>query len=120
MKKFINQLSCSATENIRDLDIKQFNNRNSLLEEHENVLKVTPQALAECIASLTSTTFEIPIKGAEISPQSNLNVFFGRGRVSPNGLVKPRHWYEVEIIVPNSISTLPGYPRAKTPEADFR
>ncbi|HHX36623.1 MAG TPA: NgoFVII family restriction endonuclease, partial [Clostridiaceae bacterium] len=120
MKKFINQLSCSATENIRDLDIKQFNNRNSLLEEHENVQKVTPQALAECIASLTSTTFEIPIKGAEISPQSNLNVFFGRGRVSPNGLVKPRHWYEVEIIVPNSISTLPGYPRAKTPEADFQ
>jgi hypothetical protein len=120
MKKFITQLVRNATENISDLDIQQFNDRNSLLEEHENVQKVAPQALAECIASLTSTSFEIPIKGAEVSPRSNLNVFFGRGRLSSNGLVKPRHWYEVEIIVPKSVATLPGYPRSQTSEADFQ
>ncbi len=120
MRTFITQLVRDATENISDLDIQQFNNRNSLLEEHENVQKVTPQALAECIASLTATSFEIPIKGVEVSPQSNLNVFFGRGRVGHNGLVKPRHWYEVELIVPKAVATLPEYPRARTPEAEFQ
>lgn len=120
MRTFISQLVRDATENIEDLDIQQFNNKNTLLEEHENVQKVTPQALAECLASLTATTFEIPIKGVEVSPQSNLNVFFGRGRVGHNGLVKPRHWYEVELIVPKSVATQPGYPIARTPEAEFQ
>ena len=72
-----------------------------------------------CAASLTDISFAIPIKGYEVSPQSNLNVFFGKGRVSKNGLVKPRHWYEVELIVPKSVTSQPGYPRSKTDEAVF-
>lgn len=120
IKNFIDLLVREATDNIADLDIQQFNTTNTLLEEHENVQRVPAQNLAECISSLTTTSFEIPIKGAEVSPQSNLNVFFGRGRVGHNGLVKPRHWYEVELIVPKHVATQAGYPRSRTPEAEFQ
>ena len=68
----------------------------------------------------TDVSFDIPIKGYEVSPHSNLNVFFGKGREGKNGLVKPRHWYEVELIVPKEITTRPGYPQSKTDEAVFR
>ena len=116
MQKFITNLSDSATENIADLDINKFNTHNKLLDEHEHVRKVET---ASAISTLTSTSFEIPIKGAEESPQSNLNVFFGKGRVTPNGIVKPRHWYEVELIVSKKIASQPGYPVAKTDSAVF-
>ena len=53
------------------------------------------------------------------SPQSNLNAFFGKGREAKNGLVKPRHWYEVELIVPKNITEQNGYPKAKTDDAIF-
>ena len=120
MKSFISLLVREATENIADLDIQQFNTANTLLEEHENVQRVSPQQLAECLSSLTNVSFEIPIKGAEVSPQSNLNVFFGKGREGHNGLVKPRHWYEVELIVPKSVASQSGYPVSRTPQAEFQ
>lgn len=120
IRNFICQLNRDATSNIDDCDIQQFNENNPVLEEHENVQRASPQEIAECLSALTTTSFEIPIKGAEVSPQSNLNVFFGKGRVSQNGLVKPRHWYEVELIVPRSVAMQPGYPRAQTEEAVFQ
>lgn len=119
IKTFIDQLVSSATTNIADLKITKFDEKNPLLEGIEYVQKVSPTDLAKCQSSLTNQRFEIPIKGYEVSPQSNLNVFFGKGRESRNGIVKPRHWYEVELIVPKSIAGQPGYPRSKTPEAEF-
>lgn len=119
LHNFIQQLVRSATENIADLTIDHFNEQNPLLEGHENVKKVDTQELMNCIEAKTKISFEIPIKGYEVSPQSNLNVFFGKGRESKNGLVKPRHWYEVELIVPKDVATQKGYPVAKTPEAEF-
>lgn len=119
MYSFIQQLADSSTENIADLEINSFNTVNDLLEGHEYVQKVSASMLAECLSACTTTSFEIPIKGYEVSPQSNLNAFFGKGRVSPNGLVKPRHWYEVELIVPKHIAEQAGYPIAKTPGAVF-
>ncbi len=119
LHRFIQQLVRSSTENIADLQIDHFNEQNALLEGHENVKKVDTQTLMACIESKSNVSFEIPIKGYEVSPQSNLNVFFGKGRESKNGLVKPRHWYEVELIVPKDVATQAGYPIAKTPEAEF-
>lgn len=119
MKEFIDLLVCEATENIADLDIHQFNTKNTLLEEHENVKKISAQCLAKCMNSKTEMSFDIPIKGDE-APRSNLNVVFGKGRVERNGLVKPRHWYEAELIVPKSVTTQFGYPKSGTPEAEFQ
>ncbi|WP_257202421.1 restriction endonuclease PLD domain-containing protein [Corynebacterium cystitidis] len=54
--------------------------------------------------------FELPLK---TETKSNLNVFFGKGRVNKKtGRELPRPWYEVEIIVPKDITSQPGYPVA--------
>lgn len=119
VKDFISKLNQAATSNLKDCKIEHFNENNPVLEGHENVIKVGPQEIAECLSARTSVTFEIPIKGAEVSPQSNLNCFFGDGRRRPNGLMYPRHWYEVELIVPKKITTQKGYPVARTPDAIF-
>jgi len=119
MQQFIIDLCRTSTENISNLEINQFKKANPLLENHEHVEMVDPGTLANCIANCTNTKFNIPIKGAEVSPQSNLNVFFGKGRLGKNGLVKPRHWYEVELIVPKYITSQPHYPQSQTPGAVF-
>lgn len=120
MNDFISRLKQTSTKNIADLEIDTFNNENALLDGHEFVEKVSLQNLVKTINSKTDVSFEIPIKPYEVSPQSNLNAFFGKGRKSKNGLVKPRHWYEVELIVPNRITCQAGYPRSKTDSAVFR
>lgn len=44
--------------------------------------------------------------------KSLLNVYFGKGRENTRtGLVRPRPWYEAEIIVSNTITQQDGYPR---------
>lgn len=119
MNDFITQLMETSTRNIAELEIDTFNDENALLDGHEFVEKVSPQKLAAIICAKTDVAFEIPIKPYEVSPQSNLNVFFGKGRESKNGLVKPRHWYEVELIVSKSITSQPGYPQSQTDNAVF-
>lgn len=116
IKSFIDSLVQEATENIADLKITNFNENNPLLKGLENVRKVSETDLAECLSLLTKIQFEIPVK---CKKKSNLNAFFGKGRESKNGIVKPRHWYEVELIVPKKIAACPEYPRSQTPEAEF-
>lgn len=119
MNDFISQLMHTSTKNISELQIDTFNTENPLLDGHEFVEKVSPLNLAKALYAKTAISFEIPIKPYEVSPQSNLNVFFGKGRESKNGLVKPRHWYEVELIVPKSVTSQPGYPQGQTDNAVF-
>ncbi len=119
MYDFIQELNQSSTDIIDNLSISDFKEQNPLLENHEHVEKVGPHELIQLQSGLTDISFHIPIKGAEISPQSNLNVFFGKGREGKNGLVKPRHWYEAELIVPKIVTEQPFYPQSKTDEAVF-
>lgn len=116
---FINELVRTSTDNIRDLHIDSFREVNPLLEGHEFVEKVNDQEMKELLENRMEISFDIPIKTYESSPQSNLNVYFGKGREAKNGLIKPRHWYEVELIVPKHITEQKGYPKAKTAEAIF-
>jgi len=51
--------------------------------------------------------FDLPLK---TEAKSNLNVYFGKGRVQGNGAIRPRHWYEAELIVPIEIRQADGYP----------
>ena len=40
-----------------------------------------------------------------------MNCYFGKGRETKStGFIKPRAWYEVEIIVPKKLSSNPNYP----------
>jgi hypothetical protein len=121
MREFIDKLSSEATDNIADCSVNDFKVRNTLLEDHENVKKIPQDEQADVISSLTDTQFMIPlVKDGKVPQKSNLNVFFGEGRlVRTKGVVQPRHWYETELIVPNTITTLPNYPQKDTPSAVF-
>lgn len=119
MYNFIDELNKTSAEDIDKLEITQFRERNIVLENQEFVDPVDKTHLAEYISKLTNTTFEIPIKASQRHGKSNLNVFFGKGRVDKRGLVKPRHWYEAEIIVPKEVTSQFGYPQSQTDESVF-
>lgn len=120
MYTFVSELSQKASDDIDMLDIRDFKEGNPLLEGHEHVEKITDAELEHVKSStIPNVSFDIPIKSGEQCAKSNLNVYFGKGRVSPNGIVKPRHWYEAEIIVPKAVTSQLGYPQADTEEAIF-
>ena len=120
MRDFIEKLSQKAAQNLDECDISDFKERGTLLEGLENVENVRPDQLA-VLSFLHDVQFEIPlVKNGNVPEHSNLNVFFGKGReVAGSGVVQPRHWYEAELIVPNTVTTLPGYPQKDTDTAVF-
>lgn len=119
LNEFISDLTQKSSDVISEIEITEFKKANPLLENHEHVRKISEPDVEAYKRHATDISFEIPLKGYEVASKSNLNVFFGKGRISPNGLVMPRHWYEVELIVPVEIATLPGYPVSKSEEAVF-
>jgi hypothetical protein len=80
--------------------IKIKDSSNTLLSSRSDVAEISESGLENILAHLTKNSFEIPLKDA---PKSNLNAYFGEGRINQQGFVKPRHWYEVEIIVDLSV-----------------
>jgi hypothetical protein len=87
--------------------ITSFKEYNQSLEGHEGVQKET------AVPRLSDTHFLIPLKVGDSYGKSNLNAFFGKGREDKRGLIKPRHWYEIEIIVPSEITSRPNYPKSE-------
>ncbi|MBV7387636.1 NgoFVII family restriction endonuclease [Pasteurellaceae bacterium TAE3-ERU1] len=84
---------------------------NNHLENCLGVSKVDPFELVKIFSQSSQYRFLIPAKTEE---KSNLNVFFGEGRRDKRGFIKPRPWYEVELIVSNKITTQKGYPYCQT------
>ncbi len=116
MNHFISELSKRATRSLDELEINKFKNNNPLLENHEHVSKVPEAEVDRLLNSKTGEHYSIKLKD---TPKSNLNVFFGKGRLQANGIIRPRHWYEVEIIVSKQVASLPGYPQSQTDSATF-
>lgn len=55
--------------------------------------------------------FEIDMESVASHQRSNLNVYFGKGRLSRGtGKIAPRPWYEVELINPVKVTKSPNYP----------
>lgn len=56
--------------------------------------------------------FFYPLDRVAEKEKSNLNVYFGKGRLnSKTGHVKPRPWYEIELIANKSLTSNPLYPK---------
>jgi len=98
---------CRNIQEINRNEIKIIEPEN-LFEDYLDVVKIMDTEKAKVISSLTPTTFDIEIKPEE---KSHLNCYHGKGRETPNGLVRPRPWYESNVMVPKNITTLPDYPR---------
>ncbi len=109
MKNHIDLLSRNASRNIAELEIDTFNATNPVLDGHEAVEKLSPTQLANVMTNLSDVSFDIP---AKTEPKSNLNCYHGKGRENMSThLVKPRHWYEVELIAPINMRRNANYPK---------
>lgn len=112
LNQFVEYLFSEANAvSIQDADItvfgsKEYKERISLrtlddLQKYDPA-KITKENLEQ---------FEYPLARVVVSEKSSLNVYFGKGRWSrATGKIKPRPWYEVELIAPNSINSNPLYP----------
>lgn len=97
LDKLISSLITDASSPLDSIkNLKFRNNPNHLMNSSFEVEQIDEQTRDSVWENRLSVGFEIPIKTA---PQSNLNAYFGEGRRNAQGFVKPRHWYEVEIIV---------------------
>lgn len=94
LKGLLQESSVAFSEG--SIGIKIFENKNSLLSTRSDVSEIEQEIAANIQKYLKSSRFEIPLKD---TPKSNLNAYFGEGRKGTQGFIKPRHWYEVEIIV---------------------
>lgn len=96
-----------GTKPFLEWEPREFKQAESLLGELPDVRKVT-QAEIDEIKSRVVSQFRLPLKP---TLKSNLNVYFGKGRLNTKtGIIRPRPWYEIEVIVPKEITTLPGFP----------
>lgn len=93
ISKLISDVSVPIDQ-VRNLKVRQ--DANALMHSSFEVVPVDERVQSSIWESRFREGFEIPIKTAA---QSNLNAYFGEGRRNSQGFVKPRHWYEVEIIV---------------------
>jgi len=80
---------------------------SDLLKDRIDVEKADADEYEKIEATVTDRVFDLPLK---TEAKSNLNTYFGKGRLQPNGVIRPRHWYEVELIVPVEITSADGYP----------
>ena len=120
MLDFQKKLTNCAAMPIDEIEINSFRSTRPVLAGQEHVASATDYEVKECQSLRTDVSFELPLKPFEQSSKSNLNVYFGKGRENKStGIVRPRPWYEVEIIVPKEITVLPCYPKADTSEAVF-
>lgn len=108
---FISQLLEKTCISISDWKPDSFIENNSILEGHENVQHCSVDEMMNIASTFTDIEFNIPIKPYEDSPKSNVNACFGKGRENKRKFVQPRHWYEVEIIVPKPITDNINYPK---------
>ncbi len=111
LSDFVSQLIQVSSKPLGQLDVRTTIPENDLLNEQVGVVKLSPRDVSEAQGKMSDLTFEIPLKGDE-AQRSGLNASFGEGRRNQQGFVIPRPWYEVELIVPKSITTLSGYPQA--------
>lgn len=64
------------------------------------------------INTSTYPLFDFPLDRVAEKEKSNLNVYFGKGRLNTKtGKIIPRPWYEIELIADKDINTNPTYPK---------
>ena len=112
LEDFISSLRGAATKPFSELDVRVIESKNTLLDEQYGVERADQQAV-EAVKSHSDFEYEfkIPLK-TDDATRSNLNTFNGKGRENKQGFVMPRSWYEVELIVPKSVTCQPGYPQS--------
>lgn len=108
--EFIRDITSRSAELFKKWKPKIKKEDNLLLQGLDGVEKVEEPELKTILSKRSNLIFKIPLKASEKHQKSNLNIYFGEGRRDKRGLVKPRHWYEAELIVPKEVTSMRGYP----------
>ncbi len=109
---FYDDLASKATKKLLEMPAPtSFRENSDLLHGRIGVEKIVKEDLEKFKAEKSGLIFEIPLK---TEAKSNLNAFFGKGRLSKTGSIRPRPWYEVELIVSKRITSMKGYPHSGT------
>lgn len=82
-----------------------------LLKDYSFVEQIGAEKTALAKVSAQGNKVRIPLKD---EPKSNLNTYFGAGKVK--GKFSPRGWYEVELIIPKTLENLELIPWSKNKE----
>jgi len=81
---------------------------SDLMNNVPDTAAVSQQTVLDVRARIKAE-YRLPLKCEQ---KSNLNVYYGKGReTKKTGLIRPRPWYEIEIIVEKGLTALGGYPR---------
>lgn len=108
VEELLNNLSQRAAIPISEWETPSINKIPSPLEGYGLSEKISDKELPVLVSKKTNISFDIPLK---TKAKSSLNVFFGKGREAKNGFIIPRPWYEVELIVPNTVYKETHYPK---------
>lgn len=115
MQKSINNLKTKLAIPFDNWTNPKFLRNTPKLQTVPGIAIIDPEELAKILNQKTNIQFPIKIKTLEDNTgKSNLNCYFGEGRRDKRGQVRRRPWYEVEIIVSNTITSKPNYPRDST------
>lgn len=82
-----------------------------LLKDYSFVQQIGAEKTALAKASARGAKVRIPLKD---EPKSNLNTYFGAGKIK--GKFSPRGWYEVELIIPKKLENRDLIPWSENPE----
>ena len=105
---YFEQLKKSC-KSILDYKPNIFKESSFLLKDCIGVAKLNAEELISIFKTKQNNSFHLTLKAEK---QSNLNICFGKGRENFNkGIIKPRSWFEFEVIVPKTITSQKGYPR---------
>lgn len=115
LSELIEDLKTKASIDFMHWENVNFLTRNDLLANLDDVFPISSNSLLNIKNNLTNISFEIPLKASENHQKSNLNCFFGKGRVDKKGIIRPRPWYEVELIVPKIVTEENFYPQENVP-----
>ena len=111
LNQFIKDLTVTTTKPFVDVEMPIHARQTSLLPGWIGVNQIPAEEVQKFKRSLTAVSFDLPLKG-DVSQKSGLNAFFGKGRENKDtGFVIPRSWYEVELIIPKTITTMANYPQ---------
>jgi len=110
---FLNDLySPSYSISIDQADITVPGKKKIVLDKVERLWTSLKTYDSSSISLEKLPKFVFPLNRVTEKEKSNLNVYFGKGRWSRStGKVKPRPWYEIELIASNDLNSQPFYPK---------
>lgn len=103
------ELSEKASRPLQDWTPEKFKLNPQFAADQPNVETLSLEKTSEYWSLAQQNSFLLKLK---TEPKSNLNSFFAKGRENKKTkIIRPRPWYEVEVIVGADIVKQIGYPR---------